>query len=104
MATKEIVLRAFAVRQALETFEKARDAHLDVTDQWLTGVVAALEGVRTACGPLVESLLTPATPHTKDEDCTVGPDGTCVLCGVSHRTPCSECGGRGFHTASCEES
>ena len=41
--------------------------------------------------------------HAKDSDCTVGQDGCCEGCGVSHGAPCDACGGRGFHTADCVE-
>ena len=40
--------------------------------------------------------------HTQDEACTVGPDGTCTVCGVSHTGQCA-CGGRGFHRPGCPE-
>lgn len=39
--------------------------------------------------------------HTKDSDCTVGPDYCCIGCGVAHGHPddyaCPDCGGHGFH-------
>lgn len=44
-------------------------------------------------------------PHTKDADCAGFIDpatDTCTDCGVYHGEPCA-CGGRGFHTAGCEE-
>ncbi len=41
--------------------------------------------------------------HTKDEDCTLDPTGTCTVCGVLHGTPCPACGGRGFHREGCPE-
>jgi DnaJ-class molecular chaperone len=39
--------------------------------------------------------------HTKDSDCTIGPDDTCTKCGVTHGDPCPMCKGRGFHKTSC---
>lgn len=39
--------------------------------------------------------------HEKDEDCTVGPDGLCVDCGVDHSDPCLCCKGAGFHKPTC---
>lgn len=42
------------------------------------------------------------TMHTRDEDCTVGKDGCCTVCGVSHTAEC-DCGGRGFHRPGCPE-
>ena len=41
--------------------------------------------------------------HERDEDCTVGPDGCCVECGVSHTGGCAECAGAGFHRKGCSE-
>ena len=43
----------------------------------------------------------PRPIHTKDEDCFVGDDGCCVLCGVSHACPCEICDGKGFHKDGC---
>lgn len=40
-------------------------------------------------------------PHETDSDCTVGPDGLCVECGVDHTGECPECCGRGFHKDGC---
>lgn len=40
-------------------------------------------------------------PHTKDEDCTLGPDDCCTMCGVYHGEPCPQCDGRGFHREGC---
>ena len=42
--------------------------------------------------------------HVADEECTVGKNGTCDTCGVSHGEPCATCGGRGFHKQTCTES
>ena len=42
-------------------------------------------------------------PHTQDEDCTIGADGCCEICGVSHTVQCDVCGGRGFHRHDCAE-
>jgi hypothetical protein len=39
--------------------------------------------------------------HTKDSDCTLDADGSCIDCGVYHGEPCDVCGGRGFHVAEC---
>lgn len=39
--------------------------------------------------------------HTKDEDCTLDENDTCIICGVAHGDPCPECGGRGFHRENC---
>lgn len=40
--------------------------------------------------------------HSKDEDCTLGPNGCCTVCGVDHSgDPCPQCGGRGFHRDNC---
>ena len=41
-----------------------------------------------------------AAPHRRDEDCAVGADGACIVCGVAHGDPC-DCGGRGFHRSEC---
>lgn len=41
--------------------------------------------------------------HRTDEECTVGCDGCCTVCGVSHGAPCLECGGRGFHRERCSK-
>jgi hypothetical protein len=41
-----------------------------------------------------------AIDHTTDADCTVV-RGTCMICGVSHTSRCSECGGSGFHVEGC---
>jgi hypothetical protein len=46
----------------------------------------------------------PSPIHTKDSDCTVGPDGCCAACGVAHGfLPSLCCGGRGFHRKTCLE-
>ena len=44
--------------------------------------------------------------HTCDADCAphLGHDKRCAVCGVSHATPCTECGGCGFHKSTCSES
>lgn len=40
----------------------------------------------------------PAVFHTRDADCTLGPDCCCIGCGVDHSNdPCLDCGGRGHH-------
>jgi hypothetical protein len=39
--------------------------------------------------------------HNADEDCTLGPDDCCKVCGVYHGDPCQDCGGRGFHRSGC---
>jgi hypothetical protein len=49
------------------------------------------------------SMLVDAAGHSKDEDCTVGPNGCCTTCGVSHTALCN-CGGRGFHRPNCPEA
>lgn len=41
------------------------------------------------------------TEHTKDADCTVGPDGTCTVCGTAHGPDCPDCGAKAFHFPSC---
>ena len=46
-------------------------------------------------------MLKPGYLHVQDEDCRVGHDGTCLLCGVYHGDACPNCGGRGFHRAIC---
>ena len=43
-------------------------------------------------------------PHTRDEDCTLGEDDVCVVCGVWHGDECRGCGKRGFHAKGCEFS
>lgn len=40
--------------------------------------------------------------HTQDSDCTLNEEGQCEGCGVWHDDECIECGGRGFHKATCE--
>ena len=45
----------------------------------------------------------PGSDHAHDSDCTVGEDGCCEDCGVSHGDPCDECDGRGFHNDGCSE-
>lgn len=45
----------------------------------------------------------PIPEHTADEHCTLGADGACTECGVTHNEQCSECGGRGFHRDGCSE-
>lgn len=42
--------------------------------------------------------------HVCDEDCTVGEDGCCEVCGVSHTATCARCGGHGYHYTGCQES
>ena len=42
-------------------------------------------------------------PHTRDEDCTLGPDECCVRCGVYHGGSCPSCGGKGFHRDDCPD-
>ena len=42
--------------------------------------------------------------HYKDEHCTVGDDGCCAVCGVSHGERCGACYKRAFHTDDCPES
>ena len=42
--------------------------------------------------------------HEKDSDCTVGEDGQCSVCGVTHTNECPECHGRGFHTTECPDN
>lgn len=44
-----------------------------------------------------------AQEHTADEDCTVGPEGFCIGCGVDHSGTCVACGGRGYHRAFCPD-
>jgi hypothetical protein len=42
--------------------------------------------------------------HTKDTDCTIDPDTMCcIVCGVSHGSPCEACRGSGFHADGCPE-
>lgn len=42
--------------------------------------------------------------HTADSECDVDPRTECCRgCGVEHGTPCSACGGRGYHVDGCEE-
>lgn len=45
-------------------------------------------------------------PHLRDKDCApyLNDDEQCAKCRVSHSSECDECGGRGFHRASCSES
>lgn len=65
------------------------------------------DGRLVFCGPcLPDHLALGAQPfvHTRDEDCVLGEDGTCVLCGTSHVETCSACGGHGFHRIGCAES
>ena len=45
-----------------------------------------------------------ATVHRRDSDCTVGSDGCCVRCGVSHSGTCPSCGARAYHRAGCPGS
>jgi len=37
----------------------------------------------------------------RDEDCDLDENDICKNCGVFHSTPCSNCGGRGFHRKEC---
>lgn len=46
----------------------------------------------------------PAARHERDEDCSLGDDGECVVCGVWHGDPCLLCDGRGFHREHCPAS
>lgn len=39
--------------------------------------------------------------HTQDSNCTVGPDGVCLICGVYHGEPCPTCNARGYHLDDC---
>jgi hypothetical protein len=40
--------------------------------------------------------------NSGDADCTVGADGCCERCGVSHTPdPCPECGQRAYHLSQC---
>jgi hypothetical protein len=68
--------------------EQAYSVRLDsrVEDSRYAGTVFAAEDIRPE--------------HTKDADCTVGANGCCVECGVSHTATC-DCGGRGFHADGC---
>lgn len=45
----------------------------------------------------------PPFEHSRDEDCDVGADGCCEVCGVSHGGACSTCGGAGFHRIGCPD-
>lgn len=45
----------------------------------------------------------PGSDHVRDEDCTLGDDLCCIVCGVTHAIPCSKCTGRGFHRDDCPE-
>ena len=44
------------------------------------------------------------TDHSKDSDCTLGPDDCCVVCHVWHAEPCPECGQRAYHLPDCPMS
>lgn len=40
--------------------------------------------------------------HEEDGDCDVDPETlVCRVCGVDHSEQCEDCGGRGFHKATC---
>jgi hypothetical protein len=41
--------------------------------------------------------------HSRDSDCSLGPDDLCITCHVYHGDPCQDCGGRGYHTSNCAE-
>lgn len=43
------------------------------------------------------------TKHAQDEDCNVGTDGCCTVCGVSHTAACTTCGGHGYRRPNCLE-
>lgn len=45
-----------------------------------------------------------AMPHRKDGDCLLGPDDTCVVCGVTHVADCDGCGPSSHHAVGCEAS
>lgn len=43
--------------------------------------------------------------HCADADCDIDPrTDTCRICQVHHGEPCGYCGGRAFHTQTCEET
>ena len=57
-------------------------------------------GVCLSCNTLVK-----ISDHSTDADCTVGADGCCTQCGVSHTGPgCAVCNGKGFHNGDCERA
>lgn len=44
------------------------------------------------------------TEHTKDSDCTLDNNHTCIGCGVYHGEPCPVCKQRGYHKTDCSLS
>lgn len=46
-------------------------------------------------------MATTVRPHTTDADCTLDRFDGCTECGAYHGDPCPQCGGRGYHAASC---
>jgi hypothetical protein len=58
------------------------------------------------CAGHAAGYLVAAPPHTRDEACTLDPNGGlyCIVCGTSHADPCVTCGGKGFHLDGCKDS
>lgn len=54
------------------------------------------------CGLPVDGATKPL-PHLADEDCTVGLNGLCLVCGVDHSGECPFCLAHGFHRPGCPE-
>lgn len=43
-------------------------------------------------------------PHSHDSECIVDPEtDLCLICGVMHGQPCTDCGQRAFHLDNCRE-
>lgn len=58
------------------------------------------------CGVIPELAEEELDLHSADAACagTIGDDGCCTVCGVSHDgPPCNECGGVAFHVIGCPE-
>ena len=104
MSARRVTLesrRAFRLTVALTAgemnacTEAARLASMPVAT-FIAG--AAVEAARC-------EIATHARPdHSRDDDCTVGEDGCCTVCGVSHGEQCGACYRRAFHTDDCQES
>ena len=96
-AARRQVADAFRVPAALleepprTAWQEQERLHQDLVDRMLRQ------------GPAPARLLEERARHGRDEDCTVGADGCCIVCGVAHGAACLTCGGEGFHRDACAE-
>ncbi len=102
-----LATRAGADRVAVENFLCSLDAHDASTfHEAYENARADARSYRwneATLGAIVDGIALAQQQHSCDAHCTVGADGCCIGCGVSHTHACAKCGGRGFHTATCPE-